>query len=40
VPEQLPELDEQVEEDNPWLAELSDQESDEESDRSRFGRRR
>ena len=40
VPEQLPELDEQAEEDNPWLAELSDQETDaEDSDRSRFGRR-
>ena len=41
VPEQLPELDDQAEEDNPWLAELADQESDAEGgDRSRFGRRR
>ncbi|MET0736698.1 MAG: DivIVA domain-containing protein [Acidimicrobiales bacterium] len=40
VPEQLPELDEQAEEDNPWLAELSDQETEaENSDKSRFGRR-
>ena len=40
VPEQLPELDEQAEEDNPWLAELSDEETGAEDGRSRFGRRR
>ncbi len=40
VPEQLPELDDQAEEDNPWLAELSDQETGAEDGRSRFGRRR
>ncbi len=40
VPEQLPDLDEQAEEDNPWLAELADEEADAEDGRSRFGRRR
>jgi len=40
VPEQLPELDEQAEEDNPWLAELADEETGAEDGRSRFGRRR
>ena len=41
VPEQLPDLNEQAEDDNPWLAELTDQEADaEDGERSRFGRRR
>ncbi len=40
VPEQLPDLDDQAEEDNPWLAELADEETGAEDSRSRFGRRR
>ena len=40
VAEQLPDLDEQAEEDNPWLAELADEETGAEDGRSRFGRRR
>jgi len=38
--DQLPDLDEQAEEDNPWLAELADEETGAEEGRSRFGRRR
>lgn len=37
--DQLPDLDQQDEDENPWLAELSDHEATE-RDRSRFGRRR
>ncbi len=40
VSEQLPVLDDQAEGDNPWLAELGDEESDAEDGGSRFGRRR
>jgi hypothetical protein len=36
----VPDLDEKAEEDNPWLAELADEEADAEDGRSRFGRRR
>ena len=35
-----PDLDQVSEEDNPWLAELSDEDGGSRRDRSRFGRRR